>query len=72
MADMCKKTAFRVNWASTNWRPSDTEISTRVDTFDDADATNRLELTEYKDKVTKNKECAERVEVNGKVRACKT
>jgi hypothetical protein len=55
IADMRKKTSFRVNGASANWRPSDTQVSTRVDTFNDAGATGRLELTQYKDEVTKNK-----------------
>ena len=66
---MCKKTSYRVNGASANWRPSDTEILTRVDTFNDGDGTDRLELAAYTDEGTEYKRCAERVEVNVKVTA---
>jgi hypothetical protein len=64
--------SFSINGVSANWHPSDTEIWTRVGTINDADATDRLGLAEYKDEVTKNKKWTERVEVNGKVMASKT
>ena len=69
---MWKKTSFRVNGSSANWQPFDTEMSKRVDTINNVYATDRLEVAEYKDEVTKIKKRAEGVVVDGKVTACKT